>query len=510
MQGLKLRNCFTAFLVLTFLFFPLPLVSADSLEFNPNLYTVQTLTAAATNETITYRAYEGIVYVANPVDVNYQKLNFYVPEAYYEGGSIGRYNARTAPIFMPNGVGGYMPGAPKIPGVSGTPSRFNAPAMALSKGYVVAAPAVRGRTQSYGKAPALIVDLKAAVRYLRHNDRIMPGDAEKIVSNGTSAGGALSSLIGATGNNKDYEPYLREIGAAKGHDDIFAASCYCPITNLDNSDKAYEWLFNGIWAYTFLGGGIMNAVQIQTSDELKALFPAYLNGLRLKASVAPKNDHMKGQGHLKKGAALRLDAAGEGSFKEYVKSFAMASAQKALDAGAINPSDPQLTWITFAGGTVTDLDLAGYSAYDTNPAKYGKRMKPANPAFDGFDAMSWENSEFGTATIPNQHFTQYSYEHSTVGGSLADAKIVKMLNPMNYIGTSGTMTAKYWRIRHGAVDKDTALPIPVMLATKLQNSGSKVDFAIPWGQGHGGDYDLEELFAWMDEVCAPRPGGHHD
>jgi acetyl esterase/lipase len=36
------------------------------------------------------------------------------------------------------------------------------------------------------------VDLKAAVRYLRYNDRIMPGDAEKIITSGTSAGVSLS------------------------------------------------------------------------------------------------------------------------------------------------------------------------------------------------------------------------------------------------------------------------------------------------------------------------------
>ncbi len=27
-----------------------------------------------------------------------------------------------------------------------------------------------------------------------------------------------------------------------------------------------------------------------------------------------------------------------------------------------------------------------------------------------------------------------------------------------------------------------------------------VDLALPWGQGHGGDYDLEELFDWIGQV----------
>ena len=83
-----------------------------------------------------------------------------------------------------------------------------------------------------------------------------------------------------------------------------------------------------------------------------------------------------------------------------------------------------------------------------------------------------------------------------------------MMNPMDYIGVKGTTTAPYWRIRHGAVDRDTALAVPVMLATKLQNSGRSVDFAAPWGKGHGGDYDPDEFFAWVDQICRQRQAIH--
>ena len=65
-----------------------------------------------------------------------------------------------------------------------------------------------------GQAPACIVDYKAAVRWLHYFAADLPGDAGKIIANGTSAGGALSALMGASGNHPDYEPYLREIGAA--------------------------------------------------------------------------------------------------------------------------------------------------------------------------------------------------------------------------------------------------------------------------------------------------------
>lgn len=74
------------------------------------------------------------------------------------------------------------------------------------------------------------------------------------------------------------------------------------------------------------------------------------------------------------------------------------------------------------------------------------------------------------------------------------------MNPLNYIGVSGVGTAPHWRTRLGAVDRDTALAVPVILATKLQHSGYQVDFAVPWGQGHGVDYDLDELFAWINQI----------
>ena len=224
-----------------------------SINFDNNNYTVKTLTV--NGQTIKYRAFEKIVYVKNPIDTKYEVMNFYVPEAYYEGKSIGTYNKDNAPIFFSNMVGGYMPAEPGTPGTDRSGLNPNAEFVALSKGYVVAEPGARGRTTQdangkyTGKAPADIVDLKAAVRYLHFNDSVMPGDANKIISNGTSAGGALSALIGGSGNNTDYEPYLKEIGAANGKDDIFAVSAYCPITNLDHADMAYEWMFNGINNY---------------------------------------------------------------------------------------------------------------------------------------------------------------------------------------------------------------------------------------------------------------------
>ena len=76
-----------------------------------------------------------------------------------------------------------------------------------------------------------------------------------------------------------------------------------------------------------------------------------------------------------------------------------------------------------------------------------------------------------------------------------------MMNPMPYIFDEKAQTAKYFRIRHGECDRDTSLAISAMLALKLKEAGCQVDYQSPWNIPHAGDYDLEELFAWIDEIC---------
>lgn len=460
--------------------------NGDVLRFNPDKY--QSLNIEVNGENVAVRAYENISYVANPVAKEYQTMNIYIPEAYFEGKSIEGYTAQTAPIFFPNQIGGYMPAKAGVPGQGMGAKKGQADAMqvALSKGYVVASPGARGRTQTEGKAPAAIVDLKAAVRYLRYNDEIMAGDAEKIISNGTSAGGALSVLLGATGNQADYEPYLQALGAANVHDDIFAVSAYCPISILDQADKAYEWQFNGVNDYQKIDvsmldyhvkrktiKGTLDQNQQQVSNELKSLFPAYVNSLQLKDE---------------QGKALTLDENGNGSFRDYVASYIQASAQDALDKGEDLSG---FSWLKVENGRVLPIDFAVYAK------GVGRQKTP--PAFDALDLSSGENELFGSSTVDSRHFTEFSMAHNQAeNAQLADADTVKLMNPMHYINKNST--TKYWRIRAGTDDRDTSLAISAILTAKLRNNGKTVDYYQPWNVPHSGDYDLEQLFAWIKSV----------
>jgi hypothetical protein len=58
--------------------------------------------------------------------------------------------------------------------------------------------------ESYGKAPTPVVDLKAGIIFLKANDDALPGSADRIFSEGTSGGGQMSSMLGASGNMEEY------------------------------------------------------------------------------------------------------------------------------------------------------------------------------------------------------------------------------------------------------------------------------------------------------------------
>ena len=489
-----------------------------SLRFDPNNYELKNYTI--NGRSVTCRAYMDICYCAKPADP-IQKLNLFVPEAYYKNESINGYTRHTAPIYMPNSVGGYMQGPAMEPGIDRFNGNPNTAFEAVCHGYVAACAGIRGRNTGeksgeffvgsdageqaegsgklVGRAPAFVVDMKAAIRYLRHNKDVIPGNTDHIITNGTSAGGALSALTGASGNADAYKPYLDEIGAADEKDDIFAASCYCPIHNLENADTAYEWLFRGQHSYKKMkfvreGGrvrpipveGVQTTDQITLSEELAPLFPAYLNSLGLKDE---------------QGNDLTLDGSGEGSFKEYIRKWLLASAQAEHDThdsenrlarlsvpgSAIGLQD----YLTVEGGTVKDLDWNAFIA------KIG-RMK-TTPAFDAVDLDSPECEEFGDEKVYARHFTAFSAAHDTSGGEMASPEIIRIMNPLSFIGTADT--APHWRIRHGAFDRDTSMAIPVILATVLKNQYFDVDFALPWGLPHSGDYDLKEQFAWIDRIC---------
>ena len=475
-----------------------------SLAFDAKNY--ESMSTTVDNKEIKYRAFEYIPYVANPIDIDQQYMNIYVPEEYFNNGTINGYNTQTAPIFMPNAVGGYMPSQAMTPKVeNGKP---NSVLYALSRGYVVASPSTRGRTNKasdgnfIGKAPAVIVDLQAATAYLHANDSAMPGNANRIITNGTSAGGGISLLQGATGNSSDFQPYLQALGAATAATNVYAVSAYAPITNLDAADMAYEWSYNGITSFNKVtmgqgelpqanvGGNsappqrTMQRVNLNTDDlayskMLSEHFPDYVNNLQLRDSL---------------GRVLKLDKNGNGTFKNYVKEFIVAAANKAEAKGTDLSKHTYLVRDNKTG-TIKDINWEAYNHFVSRSKAPG--------AFDSRANDTGENNLFGTSTTDNNHFTITAALHDSTANQdvyVENAKIVTMMNPMNYLGSPAATNARFYRIRYGTADSNTSVAIPLIVGTRAQNLGYRVDMATPFDVDHSGDYDLEELFNWMDNI----------
>ena len=263
----------------------------------------------------------GVYYCTKPVSTTHQSLGIYVPKEYMTctesngaytcsintSGSKGSYTASNAPLVMPVNTSGYS--AMKAP----TSYSYNSVSSFIEKGIIYIHAGCRGRFEggeSYkAGAPWGVTDLKAAIRFLRYNSASIPGDLNKIYTFGHSGGGAQSCLMGVTGNSELFTEYLEEIGAAMNDangngikDNIKGSQCWCPITNLDTADAAYEW---NLGQYSSSGTRASGTFTKSLSDDLTSKYVEYVNNINLKDP---------------NGNELKLTSTNEGSYYDYLKS----------------------------------------------------------------------------------------------------------------------------------------------------------------------------------------------
>lgn len=459
--------------------------SNDPLLFPKDNYSTETKSVRTSSgeKKVTYLSYLHIPYVANPVDKDYESMNVSVPIKVDDMA----VDAANAPILFVIGVGGYMSSNNARTGTGGGPGggpggngRLSGNAdLALAAGYVVVSPGCRGRDNKaadgtfYGKAPAAIVDLKAAVSYIRHNQGVMPGNVNWIFSTGVSAGGALSALLGSSGNSPLYDSYLSDIGAADAPDNIFGSACFCPITDLEHADAAYEWMYGTI-------PGRSGLVDQVLSKQLKDIYDAYQASLNLKG----KNGF----------GTITAD-----NYDKYLLQFYLIPSANKYLRGL--PDEKRIEylvknkWITWTDkGAVFD-----FKDYVTHVG----RMKGL-PAFDDFDMRQPEPNLFGNTKTAARHFTSFSLRQSTgnmnaeIDGDLEI--LVKMMNAMYFTGQDNSDCAQYWWIRHGASDNHTSQTVIANLATSLENRNKDVNTRLYWDAGHGADEDPEDFIAWIGNV----------
>ena len=539
----------------------------------------------------------GIRYCSNPASDSYETLGIFIPGDYMkatknEDGTytceqittdkVGKYTAETAPMVLPVDTPGYS-------AMAAPTGYVNAAADFAKEGMIYISAGCRGRDDG---APAGVTDLKAAIRYIRYNKDLLPGNTDRIFSFGMSGGGAQSALLGATGDSELYTPYLQAIGAVETESDAVTGSmCWCPITNLDYANEAYEWNLG------VTRTDLSDEMQ-ELSDGLAKSFADYINAIGLKDSD---------------GNVLSLKASEEGiyqagSYYEYLKSVIETSLNHFLsdtsfpytvsssggmggrtgngggrfpadgDTAKGNLPDGKLLNGNLPDGLPSDISdradndekdiyekdginrqetssgtaLSGtyetaqdyidalnaetsWITYDskTNTAKitsiadFVKACKTASKnvgAFDDLDKSQGENTLFGYADGSGAHFDPVMAEllkdNKTYGSSYAEdlartdalgntvSYRMNMYNPMYYLsdyydGYRSSSVAKYWRIRTGINQGDTALSTEVNLSLALENYGADVDFETVWGQGHTEaertGSSTENFIAWIQE-----------
>lgn len=217
----------------------------------------------------------GISYCADPADASYETLAVFVPGGYMnavdngdgtytcelnDSEKVNGYTAFTAPIVMPINTPGYS--------AQSALTDYTDASSYTDAGFVYVHAGCRGRDSG---APAGVTDLKAAIRYLRYCDDTLAGDAESIFTFGMSGGGAQSAIVGSTGDSALYDAYLAEIGAVEGYSDaVLGSMCWCPITNLDTADEAYEWMMGSTRTD-------LSEEEQAISDSLAEAFAEYVN-----------------------------------------------------------------------------------------------------------------------------------------------------------------------------------------------------------------------------------------
>ena len=319
------------------------------------------------------------------------------------------------------------------------------------------------------------VDLKAAVRYLRRNRGVIPGDMGRIVSSGTSAGGALSALLAASGDGADYAPYLAEIGAAEESDAILAAGCWCPITDLEHADMAYEWM----WGTNPTATGAPEAALVA---ELAGGFAACQAGLGLTTpqgaalTVDSYPEHLLGH-WLRPEATGFLAALGEAEREEYLA------------------ANPMIGW------------EEGRAAFDwTGFLSHVGVRKKGLPAFDAFDLSTGENNLFGQGPVAARHFTEWSLRRACGdAAAVLEADVpakLRLMNPMAWLAEGHAGRARHWWLRVGAKDSDTSLTVVGNLEARLRGLGDAVDTRFYWDEGHGANIDAAAFIDWIKALPA--------
>lgn len=459
---------------------------------------------------------------------------------------INGYTAETAPVIFGINSIGWRSGGPSV-----RPKY-------IDQGYVYASCGSRscdavdegdGVTRS-GKAPRMVTDYKAGIIQLRANADILPGNMDAIITVGASGSGQMSSIIGASGNMKEYYPYMfrdeipgvsydpsTDTYSSRYSDAVLASMCYCPIADIENADIANAWMrFDS----TTDGHGNPSPVDGRYSftdfqlklQELEALaFVDYINSLGLVDF---------------EGKTLTLDSPRSGTYYDAV----LKNISDSLNAFAEKTTFPCKVIKGF-GPRVVETP---YSSLDEFMAQYGnyeswlKRNEDGsfevtdlagfvigtklvrNKNIPGFDSMdlSTENTAFGDEHTTAVHFSptvahvlkenyallsaldgfdkeavdRYIREglDETIGYQTSLENATRLL--LGKTALHPADPAKYFRTRNGTADEHISFSVAYNICLAAAKYGRNADYSLVWHMAHD---DREGTTTgtftdWVDEI----------
>lgn len=491
---------------------------------------------------------------------HHQYMNIFVPAAYLnEDGTVNEtgvccgYTARTAPVILQNECSGWM---------SSLPGDVNESYMDAGFVYVCSGARSRGLENNCGKAPTPCVDLKAAVRMLRLHDAFIPGSKDRIVSCGTSGGGQMSSIFGATGNMPEYYPWLYEFGAAgiektaDGQyistipDHVFGCQCYCPIADIENADLAYAWMRMDTGETGALNGKERKWIdfspfQLALQKDEAELFCTYINSLNLR----DEDGNVLSFGETDGRPDPRSGSYYQRILKNISDSLNAWLADKVQSDGSVvftkerpfredehfrfDSVDAYMASLKYVPLWLNRQEDGSWAVTDIKGFLCGTNLcrNKDIPGFDTFHNTA-ENNAFGTREEEASHYSvriagllQENYDRYKTLEGFADCDVDDFIAQAGREGVqyqTGLMNAahilldvaagkrkadfaRYWRTRNGTADEHTSFSVAYNLCLAARMAGAEgVDYSLVWNAPHGSvDGDgTGSLIGWVNAICA--------
>lgn len=466
----------------------------------------------------------GIPYCSDPTAPELQKLAIFVPSKFMKcqknvsddtytcepnpESRINVISAKEAPVVMPIDAPDYADIQPL--------SEYKDVREFTQNGFIYVQAGCRGIEAA---APACVADLKAAIRFLRHNKNNIPTDAEYFFVFGQGHGGGLAAVLGASGDSQLYQPYLQEIGAINaGSDAVYGVMAWSPITGLESANEAYEWNMG----YTRKG---ITQNQHEFSNRLARAYADYVNNSGFRDE---RNNSLMLQ-YSERGIYQT------GTYYDYIQEVIEEAATEFFETTDFpyTPQRRQYQFGQFSSGetpVIGELDPQGtfltrrqYMKYINSKRKWFKydytfnsvvirsvddfiqSFKPATREIASFDAINrqqLENRLFRTDDGQNRHFDELTMKilqthpkakefaedliaTDRLGITVAQRR--NMYSPLYYLlpssqGYRSAQVAPIWRIRSDINQTAIALmaEINLSLAARRYPEVKKVDFTEVW------------------------------